>query len=453
MSEENPLGPKLNLDPVALISDSFSGKTGNRIKRLMTLWVFGAATYESAKAIYTWWEGRNKWSVVVRPNDTIYDDVQEWLFNTYGLKNLKNVEIKTLTPSNGSRSSIKQVREEKAKSLMAMRWPTSTYGKITVEGHKIQVFKMKASVDDANSAMSNAEFARAVLSSGSIHFHASSEAGRTAVLNAINELVEKRYSERRSPGFNIGFWGDWSKRSNAPSRDPRTIALKEGQLEALIKDLDVFLASEDEYHRLGIPYHRGYLLYGPPGTGKTSIAKALSTHFNLDVYYISLSDIRGDNYLMTLVSEVPSGAILLIEDIDILKAAKDREENDDADNDRVTLSGLLNCLDGFSTPNGLISILTTNRREALDDALIRPGRVDVAEYIGYIDNYQAHRLFDLVFGSDTEFSVVSEDDQITGAEFIELLRHSANPDDAVAAIGSRVKSHPPVAQLVRAQDL
>ena len=55
---------------------------------------------------------------------------------------------------------------------------------------------------------------------------------------------------------------------------------------------------------------------------------------------------------------------------------------------RVTLSGLLNCLDGVTSTEARLLFMTTNYLERLDPALIRPGRVDMKEYIGYCSRYQ-----------------------------------------------------------------
>lgn len=59
---------------------------------------------------------------------------------------------------------------------------------------------------------------------------------------------------------------------------------------------------------------------------------------------------------------------------------------------RVTLSGLLNCLDGVTSTEARILFMTTNYLDRLDPALIRPGRVDVQEYIGYCSEYQLGNL-------------------------------------------------------------
>jgi chaperone BCS1 len=139
-------------------------------------------------------------------------------------------------------------------------------------------------------------------------------------------------------------------------------------------------------------WHRGYLLYGPPGTGKTSIAWALAHHFALDLWYMPLADIEKDQELIRLVSNVKPRSMLLLEDIDVFHAAKVRE-----DDNGVSMSGLLNSLDGVATPHGLITVMTTNDRSMLDDALVRPGRIDRTEEIGLLDDDQGMRLLQLFY--------------------------------------------------------
>lgn len=75
-----------------------------------------------------------------------------------------------------------------------------------------------------------------------------------------------------------------------------------------------------------------------------------------------------------------------------------REENDEQKAafrglNRVTLSGLLNALDGVASSEGRIVFMTTNYLDRLDAALIRPGRVDLKEYIGYCTRFQLEQMY------------------------------------------------------------
>src|SRR5579864_4644893 len=127
----------------------------------------------------------------------------------------------------------------------------------------------------------------------------------------------------------------------------------------MLRDMMQFRRSKQRYERLGVPYHRGYLLYGPPGTGKTSLVSALAAYFGLSVYCVNLAEFD-DRTLMAAVSQIPRNSVLLFEDIDCMKGGQKREaasavsnaatpphsKQDESSNAKnaVTLSGLLNLL-------------------------------------------------------------------------------------------------------------
>lgn len=67
------------------------------------------------------------------------------------------------------------------------------------------------------------------------------------------------------------------------------------------------------------------------------------------------------------------------------------------------MNGILNCLDGFNNPEGLIVILTTNYPDKLDSALLRSGRIDINIELTYLDKYQAKNMFKAFFDSDAIF--------------------------------------------------
>ncbi|OAR00671.1 hypothetical protein LLEC1_07374, partial [Akanthomyces lecanii] len=142
------------------------------------------------------------------------------------------------------------------------------------------------------------------------------------------------------------------------------------------------------YANRGIPYRRGYLLYGPPGTGKSSLSVALAGYFRMKIYIVSLSSLTAtEENLASLFAELPTNCIVLLEDIDTAGLSKTREKKEDDDKDgsdstppvqgQLSLSALLNILDGVAAQEGRVLIMTTNHLESLDKALIRPGRVDM----------------------------------------------------------------------------
>ena len=217
-----------------------------------------------------------------------------------------------------------------------------------------------------------------------------------------------------------------------------SVILQPGEKEHLVEDVKNFRASKQRYARLGIPYHRGYLLYGPPGTGKTSLVSALAAYFGLSIYVISLTDFT-DRSLMNAVNLVPANSVLLFEDIDCAKSGKAREpaisvadngipaqgEKGNVVANGVTLSGLLNVLDGFYAPANVLFVMTTNHIEVLDEALLRPGRIDYRLYLGKATDRQKVELYQRFFIEASEFEaqdfVESSRSAETMAEFQGLL--------------------------------
>jgi len=204
------------------------------------------------------------------------------------------------------------------------------------------------------------------------------------------------------------------------------VILPAGQVEELVADIQNFLGREAEYNRLGQPWHRGYLLWGPPGTGKTSVAKALANHLSLDLWWAPLGDLDKDESLLSIVANVKERSVLLLEDLDTLRAATRR----DNESHELSMSALLNALDGVATPHGLITIITSNRPDVLDEAVTRPGRIDRKVEITYVVPEQATRLFEL-FYQQPPTDVLSVRTDSTTAELLEICKR--HPDDPHAA--------------------
>ncbi|KPI42173.1 putative mitochondrial chaperone BCS1-B [Cyphellophora attinorum] len=220
---------------------------------------------------------------------------------------------------------------------------------------------------------------------------------------------QDRLTSIRSSGQEHGY-GNWSRPQNRLARPISTVNLDEGQKEMIVQDIAEYLHPETKawYQQQGIPYRRGYLFYGPPGTGKSSLAMALAGQFKLDIHIISLLDKNLDDYnLNRLMKSMIGRPCVLLEDIDSAGVSRDFQDDSDDDSDddyntryrkqqaksRVTLSGLLNAIDGVGAPEGQVLIMTTNHKEKLDDALIRAGRVDVSVKLAWASRPQAREIF------------------------------------------------------------
>jgi mitochondrial chaperone BCS1 len=211
-----------------------------------------------------------------------------------------------------------------------------------------------------------------------------------------------------------------------------SVILKAGEKEQLVEDVRTFRASYERYSKLGVPYHRGYLLYGPPGTGKTSLVSAVGAKFGMSIYAMNLTELN-DRTLKIAIGTVPANSIILFEDIDCMKAGNRRPETgewtgkgvqipgsekvDPADRLGVTLSGLLNVVDGFHAPENVLFVMTTNKIEALDPALLRPGRIDYKLFLGNADRAQKMELYRRFFPQASEYEAV----EFVKAHFAETM--------------------------------
>ncbi|CCG81549.1 putative BCS1-like ATPase [Taphrina deformans PYCC 5710] len=247
-------------------------------------------------------------------------------------------------------------------------------------------------------------------------------------------------------------YGGWQRLHARPIRPLNTVILSPSILNPLLEDIRSYLrrSTEEWYASRGVPYRRGYLFSGPPGTGKTSLAVGLAGEFKLGVYVVSLSG-KGmnDDTLIELLGNMPRRSILLLEDIDVAfpnRAAIDKvnrtNKNGSEPVSGVTSSGLLNALDGVAAQEGRIVILTTNFLDRLDDALIRPGRVDMRIEFTLASTEDIKALFCNFFSGDAvtslagDFAARVEEGRFSIAALQGyLMTHKDDPRAAIAHIG------------------
>lgn len=200
----------------------------------------------------------------------------------------------------------------------------------------------------------------------------------------------------------------WGHASEKPQRALSTVNLDANQKEKLLADMDDYVGGRAAkwYADRGIPYRRGYLFHGPPGTGKSSFAMALAARYQCDIYMLSILDRNMyDSNLLNLFNSLPPRALVLLEDID--SAGLNRELIRDNDRDRepatqVTLSGLLNAIDGVDSPEGHILIMTSNDPDSLDEALVRSGRVSVKVEFRKATPAQSRDIFLRMYQDDVD---------------------------------------------------
>jgi chaperone BCS1 len=213
------------------------------------------------------------------------------------------------------------------------------------------------------------------------------------LMEDLLESVARHAGARRAHRltlYTVDSWGDdWRLADSKPRRKLDSVVLDEGVARHLHDDIHEFFGRRGWYAQMGIPWRRGYLLYGPPGTGKTSVAYALAGELRLKLCALSLANPKlNDNVMANLLQRSPPRSLILIEDIDAFFSAREKQET----RMQISFSGLLNALDGVGAQEGRIIVLTTNHREKLDAALIRPGRIDVAVELGNTTASQLRNL-------------------------------------------------------------
>lgn len=255
----------------------------------------------------------------------------------------------------------------------------------------------------------------------------------------IRSLIYKaRQMERKARESKIEIFvsshGYWRSGDLRLPRPLETVILPGNLVSEIANTIREFLNSPQWYTPRGIPYRLSFLFHGAPGAGKTSLITALAGEFKADVYALNLGDPHlNDGALNSLLADVKHGGFILLEDIDA--AFAQREKSKDLDNG-VTFSGLLNALDGAASKEGSIVFMTTNHKDVLDPALIRPGRADLHVEFDYATKDQARGLFAQFFpqcpsSMAERFSAIASR-QITMAQIQGiLLQHKASPENAI----------------------
>ncbi len=289
----------------------------------------------------------------------------------------------------------------------------------------------------------------------------------------ITKYIESLTSSTWKQQIYINKEGKWTGEPSNNSRKLDTIILQNKLKDDIRDDFQRFINSEDWYNSLDIPFNRGYLFYGRPGTGKTSLIRGLSLHFKRHIHFLMLQNIKSDIELLELFKGINyKETILVIEDIDaMVSAVKSRESKSDSDSDPdsdsdsdsanaklrkkirklknkqkakeqnnndhdipsykkqeagfeassskkkesgITLSGLLNALDGVVATPGRILIMTTNHPEVLDDALVRPGRCDAKYQFDFCTKTQIKELYQMFFNQEAP---ITQLDNIRASEY------------------------------------
>ena len=172
-----------------------------------------------------------------------------------------------------------------------------------------------------------------------------------------------------------------------PSATYEDIGGLEDELQRIREMIELPLKHPEVFGRLGIDPPKGVLLYGPPGTGKTLIARAVANEAGANFYAIQGPEIMSKFYgqseerLRELFTEAEKNApsVIFIDELDSIAPKRDEVQGEV---ERRVVAQLLTLMDGLTARGNVIVIAATNREEAIDPALRRPGRFDREIEIG-----------------------------------------------------------------------
>ncbi|KAL5582428.1 hypothetical protein UlMin_014870 [Ulmus minor] len=276
---------------------------------------------------------------------------------------------------------------------------------------------------------------------------------REGNLIEVSNRKRKLYSNASSEGW-------WGKRGwiNVNFEHPATfdtLAMHPKKKQEIMNDLTKFKNGKAYYAKIGKAWKRGYLLYGPPGTGKSTMIAAMSNFLDYDVYDLELTAVNDNTDLRKLLISTSSKSIIVIEDIDCslnLTAkrkvpAPAQRGDEEKKTSRVTLSGLLNFIDGIWSACGgeRLIVFTTNYVEKLDAALIRRGRMDKHIQLSYCCfeafkvlaknylNVESHELF-------LKIESLLGETNMTPADVAENLMPKSDNEDADSCLNCLIEA-------------
>ena len=183
----------------------------------------------------------------------------------------------------------------------------------------------------------------------------------------------------------------------------------------IIESIDNFLKSKAWYDKHGVSYKHSIFLHGSPGTGKTSIIKALSSHYNRPLYIINMAMVNDYN-IDELFHAIPPKSMVVMEDIDCVNnvnvssrsggrrgetTIEDVLYSKQSDGSTVlSLSSILNVLDGIKPLDDIVIFMTTNLIDKIDPAILRKGRTDDIIEIRALTTDGVNKYLKYSFGDD-----------------------------------------------------
>jgi cell division protease FtsH len=219
--------------------------------------------------------------------------------------------------------------------------------------------------------------------------------------------MNPRMNSRISGGGNMPSFGfpNNQKENNLFVKPNISLSTWAGSPEVIeeCKEVISYIEKKELYKKIGADMPKGILLEGPPGTGKTLLAKAIATETNSTFISISGSEFvelfvgMGASRVRDLFDTARKNrpCIIFIDEIDAVGRQRGAGINMANDEREQTLNQLLYEMDGFNDNEDIVVMAATNRRDVLDQALLRPGRFDRIIKVPLPDKYSREKILEI----------------------------------------------------------
>lgn len=205
------------------------------------------------------------------------------------------------------------------------------------------------------------------------------------------------------------------------------------------KEIISYIENKEKYKKIGADMPKGILLEGPPGTGKTLLAKAIAGETNSTFISIAGSEFvelyvgMGASRVRDLFDSARENkpSIIFIDEIDAVGRQRGAGINMANDEREQTLNQLLYEMDGFNNNDDIVVMAATNRKDVLDQALLRPGRFDRLITVSLPDKVSREKILSYYLQNkptDTQFdisSIAELTDGFSGAQLKNLINEAA----------------------------
>lgn len=207
-----------------------------------------------------------------------------------------------------------------------------------------------------------------------------------------------------------------------------TIYLPHNLKTSIINIVQTFIDDKDTYLKYEQPYKLNIMLYGLPGTGKTSISYAIANKFSKNIYFVNLFDFSSDEDFINSLKNI-NDSIIVIEDIDCCFHNK---KPNDIKRNHISMTCILNLLDGFYTTPGNITIITANDITNIDDSFIRPLRIDHKFEFTFLDSTQTKEILNKYIPNNSNIDEITNiviEKQLTPSYLIKFLFDNRNSNN------------------------